>query len=116
MRLSESDQHSNLSSSLDSASEAGPSGASSNGHLATNGYISTNGFAAHGSSSLVTNGVKKVEKGATVSRVSLPGTSLYEDSYFDREEFVRLVIQSLRDVGYKCVSILYNILLQLKSL
>ncbi|KAI5121012.1 hypothetical protein M0805_005958 [Coniferiporia weirii] len=33
-------------------------------------------------------------------RVDLPGTRLFEDSYIDREEFVRLVIQSLRDVGY----------------
>ena len=35
-----------------------------------------------------------------VARVTLPGTALYEGSHVDREEFVRLVIQSLRDVGY----------------
>ncbi|KAF8590071.1 WD40 repeat-like protein [Ramaria rubella] len=38
--------------------------------------------------------------GAPVARVHLPGTALYEGSHVDREEFVRLVIQSLRDVGY----------------
>lgn len=38
-----------------------------------------------------------------VRRVSPPGTTLYKDSTVDREEFVRLVLQSLRDVGYKCV-------------
>jgi hypothetical protein len=37
---------------------------------------------------------------STVARVSLPGTRLYPDSYIDREEFIRLVVQSLRDVGY----------------
>ncbi|EJD05675.1 WD40 repeat-like protein [Fomitiporia mediterranea MF3/22] len=35
-----------------------------------------------------------------VPRVNLPGTRLFEDSCIDREEFVRLLIQSLRDVGY----------------
>ena len=35
-----------------------------------------------------------------IARVTLPGTKLYEDSVVEREEFVRLVIQSLRDVGY----------------
>jgi len=38
-----------------------------------------------------------------VARVTLPGTALYEGSHIDREEFVRLVIQSLRDVGYTWV-------------
>lgn len=90
--------------------EAGPSSvnSSSNGHsgvaLKTNGFTHpyTNG----------TNGVTKTytadgidghrynRLATTVSRVSLPGKTLYEDSLVDREEFVRLVIQSLRDVGY----------------
>ncbi|KIJ35759.1 hypothetical protein M422DRAFT_61256 [Sphaerobolus stellatus SS14] len=35
-----------------------------------------------------------------VTKVTLPGTALYEGSHIDREEFIRLVIQSLRDVGY----------------
>ncbi|KIJ69067.1 hypothetical protein HYDPIDRAFT_172550 [Hydnomerulius pinastri MD-312] len=44
------------------------------------------------------NGISK--HSSSIARVSLPGTTLYEDPYVDREEFVRLVIQSLRDVGY----------------
>lgn len=36
-----------------------------------------------------------------VARVNPPGTLLYDDSNVDREEFIRLVVQSLRDVGYK---------------
>lgn len=35
-----------------------------------------------------------------VSRVSLSGTALYEGSNVNREEFIRLVMQSLRDIGY----------------
>ncbi|KAL5490152.1 hypothetical protein ACEPAI_4985 [Sanghuangporus weigelae] len=35
-----------------------------------------------------------------IPRVHLPGTRLFEGSCVDRQEFVRLVIQSLRDVGY----------------
>ncbi|KAJ6630542.1 WD40-repeat-containing domain protein [Mycena sp. CBHHK59/15] len=98
---------------------AGPSsvgldhaGPSSNGHLHTNG----NGFAAvaNGASatSAVGNGVQKHNGHSkqssvashshsfSVARVTLPGSTLYDDSEVDREEFVRLVIQSLRDVGY----------------
>jgi hypothetical protein len=48
------------------------------------------------------NGIHKPTKG--IRRVSLPGTTLYDDSFIDREEFVRLVIQSLKDVGYMCVT------------
>ncbi|TCD66196.1 hypothetical protein EIP91_001690 [Steccherinum ochraceum] len=106
MRLKESDNDSALSVSLDSAPEAGPSTATSmtNGH---NGTTKTNGFSAP-----YTNGTSKsrspdamdgrvAEKARmAISRVSLPGSTLYDDSYVDREEFVRLVIQSLRDVGY----------------
>lgn len=109
MRLTETDNDSTLSVSLDSAPEAGPSTATpmANGH---NGVTKTNGF-----SGLYTNGNAKSrspdgidsrvsEKSRmSVSRVSLPGTTLYDDSYVDREEFVRLVIQSLRDVGYMYV-------------
>ena len=38
-----------------------------------------------------------------IQRVNLPGTRLYDDSCIDREEFIRLVIQSLKDVGYMYV-------------
>ncbi|KAI0797559.1 WD40 repeat-like protein [Abortiporus biennis] len=108
MRPTDTDADSTLSISVP---EAGPSSAVSllsNGH---NGVVKSNGF-----NGLYTNGttkshsldgvdghkLEKVEKPsrASVSRVSLPGTTLYDDSYVDREEFVRLVIQSLRDVGY----------------
>jgi hypothetical protein len=35
-----------------------------------------------------------------ITRVSPPGDMMYEDSSIHREEFVRLVLQSLRDIGY----------------
>lgn len=101
MRLTETENTS--FDSFDSLQEAGPSSVApiTNGH---NGVTKTNGF-----SGLYTNGHSKssspdrtdsrvAEK--SISRVSLPGSTLYDDSYVDREEFVRLVIQSLRDVGY----------------
>lgn len=60
----------------------------------------TNGFATNGSNGIT----KKLDKAtSTVAKVSLPGTTLFDDNYVDREEFVRLVIQSLRDVGYAYV-------------
>ncbi|KAH9950266.1 WD40 repeat-like protein [Amylocystis lapponica] len=110
MRLQDADLDSVLSVSLDSAPEAGPSSAAgpSNGH---NGIaVKSNGFAqpfTNGAS----NGTSKLhmqdgtdghgtDKRMPITRVSLPGSTLYDDSYVDREEFVRLVIQSLRDVGY----------------
>ncbi|KAA1469347.1 WD40 repeat-like protein [Dentipellis sp. KUC8613] len=92
MRLPENDS---LSVSPDFTPEAGPSTLTPPlpSKLHTNG--NSNGF----TSSAVTNGVSKHAK-APISRVTLPGTTLYEDSHIDREEFVRLIIQSLRDVGY----------------
>ncbi|OJT04343.1 WD repeat-containing protein 26 [Trametes pubescens] len=108
MRLTESDRDSALSVSLDSAPEAGPSHSpgSSNGH---NGVAAkSNGFSLphkNGASNGTTNGgvdglASERHRPPPVARVSLPGSTLYDDSYVDREEFVRLVIQSLRDVGY----------------
>ncbi|RPD66631.1 WD40 repeat-like protein [Lentinus tigrinus ALCF2SS1-7] len=107
MRLTDSDRDSALSVSLDSNHEAGPSSVAgpSNGHKA--GVLKSNGF-----SHTFTNGSSKRSPSpdfdghapekprSSVARVSLPGRTLYDDSYVDREEFVRLVIQSLRDVGY----------------
>ncbi|KAG5654118.1 hypothetical protein H0H81_007170 [Sphagnurus paluster] len=88
MRISDSDQESTLSTSPDFA---GPSNVT-NGHTKGNG--STNGRT-------ITNGVAhKQHPAKSIATLTLPGTTLYEDSYIDREEFVRLVIQSLRDVGY----------------
>ena len=46
------------------------------------------------------DGYPQERQRSAVARVSLPGRTLYDDSYVDREEFVRRVIQSLRDVGY----------------
>ncbi|TFY82981.1 hypothetical protein EWM64_g1032 [Hericium alpestre] len=94
MRVPENDS---LSVSPDFASEAGPSSLPSHpAKVRTNG--TSNGFATQP----VTNGVSKHAK-PPISRVTLPGTTLYDDSSVDREEFVRLVIQSLRDVGYMYV-------------
>lgn len=113
MRIPESDQESTHSVSLDSAAEAGPSSlgldapVSSNGHTNGNGFTlsPTNGF-TNGGGAVVGNGVQK--HGKSVAKVSLPGTALYTGgSYVDREEFVRLVVQTLRDVGYMYVEPFY---------
>lgn len=102
MRLTGSDADDSLSVSPDQLPEVGPSTpALSNGH---NGVVKGNGFVApfangDGKAALA-DGHWAEKPPQTVARVSLPGTTLYDDSYVDREEFVRLVIQSLRDVGY----------------
>lgn len=102
MRLTDSDQDSNLSASPDYAAHAGPSTAGpdhpTNGHTNGHGAVA----ATNGHSVPATNGVGK--HGKAIARVSLPGTALYDGSSVDREEFVRLVIQSLQDVGYMCVA------------
>ncbi|KAF8623533.1 hypothetical protein AX15_006309 [Amanita polypyramis BW_CC] len=118
MRYSESDQDSLVSVSPNYNSPAGPSSAatgdpgpssSSNGYptnsasvngngSSNNGFVATmNGSGTNG----IGNGIHKTH-GKSVMRVNLPGALLYDDdeSAVDREEFVRLVIQSLRDVGY----------------
>ncbi|KAI0053876.1 WD40 repeat-like protein [Auriscalpium vulgare] len=92
MRVPESDQASTFSVSPDALPQAGPSHLKTNGHAVNGG---SNGF----KSPIAPNGVSKRSK-TPLSRVSLPGTALYDDSSIDREEYVRLVIQSLRDVGY----------------
>lgn len=109
MRLTDADEDSSISASYETVPEAGPSSsvAITNGH---NGVSKSNGFSAP-----YTNGSTKSrlhdtfdghppERSRTaISRVSLPGSTLYDDSHVDREEFIRLVIQSLRDVGYMYV-------------
>ncbi|KAI6150688.1 WD40 repeat-like protein [Pisolithus tinctorius] len=102
MHVSPSDQSPGPSVSIDSASEAGPSSLLLDKLGRSNGLTNGNSFTAsmtNGSTkcSLMGNGVPKH---SSIARVSLPGTTLYEDPHVDREEFVRLVIQSLRDVGY----------------
>ncbi|EJF66274.1 WD40 repeat-like protein [Dichomitus squalens LYAD-421 SS1] len=108
MRLTESDRDSALSVSPDSQPEAGPSSSAagpSNGYKAavakTNGFSQpyTNGVSKLASSGLL-DGIAPEKHRSSVAKVSIPGRTLYDDSFVDREEFVRLVIQSLRDVGY----------------
>jgi hypothetical protein len=109
MKLSESDRDSPLSGSPDLNAHAGPSCiAAFEGVVATNGH--TNGFVpvtngTLGAGAVIGNGVQK--HGKSVAKVNLPGTTLYDDSLVDRQEFVRLVIQSLRDVGYMYVPHLF---------
>ena len=111
MKLSESDRDSPLSISPDLNARAGPSCAVAfEGILATNGH--TNGFSSATNGTLsagavMGNGVQK--HGKSVAKVNLPGTTLYDDSFVDRQEFVRLVIQSLRDVGYMYVSVPFSL-------
>ena len=120
MKLSESDRDSLLSVSPDLNAHAGPSCAAAfESVVATNGH--TNGFApvtngTLGAGVVMGNGVQK--HGKSVAKVNLPGTTLYDDSFVDRQEFVRLVIQSLRDVGYMyvCHPFLYPLFLLLKFL
>ncbi|KAG2147191.1 WD40 repeat-like protein [Suillus cothurnatus] len=105
MRIPESDNHSNLSSSYDSVSDAGPSCVVLDKTSHSNGINKENGHSASVSNGTNSNGSPTMGNGLTkhissIPRVSLPGTTLYDDPYLDREEFVRLVIQSLRDVGY----------------
>ncbi|KAI0306418.1 WD40 repeat-like protein [Multifurca ochricompacta] len=89
MRLPESEYDSNPTSPdfhpQASSSSLSPS-PKANGHVA-NGY----GNAINGSSK---------PPRSPVARVELPGAAIYDDSYIDREEYIRLVIQSLRDIGY----------------
>jgi len=106
MRLAESDRDLALSGSPDSSIHAASSVANGfydgpimNGH--TNGHSATNGTSGMGT--MMGNGVHKNGHGKSIAKVSPPGTTLYDDSFVDREEFVRLVIQSLRDVGYMYV-------------
>ncbi|KAF7338070.1 WD-domain-containing protein [Mycena venus] len=112
MRYPGSDQAEDSSASPDAV--AGPSSLGLDHPGPSNGHLNGNGFTAiaNGASGVGTagNGVQKhnghskqssaTSPSLSVARVTLPGTSLYDDSDVDREEFVRLVIQSLRDVGY----------------
>jgi WD repeat-containing protein 26 len=61
-----------------------------------------NGHVANGYGSSI-NGSSKRSR-SPVARVELRGATIYDDSYIDREEYIRLVIQSLRDIGYMYVS------------
>ncbi|KAG6865928.1 hypothetical protein C0991_010429 [Blastosporella zonata] len=91
MRITDSDQHS-LSASPDFTAHAGPSPDHANGH--------SNGFTTKPATNGSTNGLHHPKNGKAIAKVTLPGTNLYDDTPVNREEYVRLVIQSLRDVGY----------------
>lgn len=111
MKIPESDRESAHSVSLESAPRAGPSShgldvpGTSNGH--TNGFALSPTNGNSNGAGPIGNGVQKHK---SIAKVSLPGTALYDDdSYVDREEFVRLVVQSLRDVGYMYVSSLFSL-------
>lgn len=100
---------------------AGPSSVGLDHPGPSNGHLNGNGFTAVANGAPVANaagnGIQKqnghskqssaASHSLSVARVTLPGSSLYNDSDVDREEFVRLVIQSLRDVGYMCVFSLF---------
>jgi hypothetical protein len=73
-----------------------------NGH--SNGIPTTNGSSPLALGNGTGNGIAKHGKASAVSTIPLPGTRLYQDLFMDREEFIRLVIQSLRDVGYMYAS------------
>ncbi|KAJ6597194.1 WD40 repeat-like protein [Mycena vulgaris] len=112
MRFSEAEQADESTPSLDAV--AGPSSLGLDHPGTSNGHLNGNGFTAVANGATVAttagNGVQKhnghskqssaASHSLSVARVTLPGSSLYDDSDVDREEFVRLVIQSLRDVGY----------------
>ncbi|KAG2061593.1 WD40 repeat-like protein [Suillus hirtellus] len=105
MRNPEPDSHSNLSSSYDFVPEAGPSCVTLDKAGHSNGINKENGYSTPASNGTISNGSSTMGNGlakhsSSITRVSLPGTTLYDDPHLDREEFVRLVIQSLRDVGY----------------
>ncbi|KZP21192.1 WD40 repeat-like protein [Athelia psychrophila] len=99
MRDAEADQGP-AAAAATASPRAGPSslGAAANGHNGS-GFAPAklNGVASNGH-----GGPKHANAHARgVARVELPGTALYADeAYVSREEFVRVVLQSLRDVGY----------------
>lgn len=73
-----------------------------NGHAKGLSNGSTNGSTTHGSLSprVEHSGDPLGRHPLPIARVNPPGTTLYPGSATNREEFVRLVIQTLRDVGY----------------
>ena len=113
MRLPEHDSTDSLSASPDGLSALGPAGVS-NGAGPSNGF--KKGLTANGASAPAGNGAAFPKHGKSTARVDLQGTALYPGSYVDREEFIRLIVQSLRDVGYECVSYPSHVHIMLMSL
>lgn len=89
-------------SDLQNMMSNGASSVLDNGHVKGLSNGSTNGSAANRSlSPRLEPSVDRLSKHSTaIARVNLPGTALYPGSATNREEFVRLVIQTLKDVGY----------------
>ncbi|KAF7778551.1 hypothetical protein Agabi119p4_2896 [Agaricus bisporus var. burnettii] len=75
----------------------GPSTDPMNGHSTNGNGVRSSPLALGNGTG---NGLAKHGKAPAVSTIHLPGTRLYQDLFMDREEFIRLVVQSLRDVGY----------------
>jgi len=71
-----------------------------NGHLKALSNGSTNG-SANGSSS--PRAEASSARHSNIPRVNPPGVLLYPDSETKRKEYVRLVLQSLKDIGYTYV-------------
>lgn len=73
-----------------------------NGHVKALSNGSTNGSVTNGSLSprLEVSNEKVSRFSTSITRVEPPGTTLYSDSNTNREEFVRLVLQTLKDIGY----------------
>lgn len=71
-----------------------------NGHLKALSNGSTNG-STNGSGSPRTEGSSA--RHSNIPRVNPPGVLLYPDSETKRKEYVRLVLQSLKDIGYTYV-------------
>ncbi|KAH8826929.1 WD40-repeat-containing domain protein [Flagelloscypha sp. PMI_526] len=104
MRLNSGEDNDSIragpSSSASSSSADASTTIATNGHLTIgtngNGFTTTKGLLGPGSA---TNGTSS--SSSSIPRVILPGTQLYDDSsLINRQEFVRFVVQALRDVGY----------------
>lgn len=96
--------------------EAYPSAKNSHAKGLSNG--SANGSATNGSLSprieLYADSV--VRRPMAIARVNPPGTTLYPESATNREEFVRLVIQTMKDIGYLYVVCVFLIVHKLNSI
>lgn len=74
-----------------------------NGHTEDQGHSASssslgNGDASNGAGGMATNGY--ATKSSSVALVRPPWNTLYKDSQLNREEVMRTILQTLRDVGY----------------
>lgn len=82
---------SSMAPGASSAASEDPVQSTKNGHFKALSNGSTNGSLSP---------LAERYSNAPIARVNPPGTTLYPGSNTNREEFVRLVIQTLKDVGY----------------